>query len=326
MTDTIRWGIISTGGIAGKMADALKRLEGEGAHLLAVGSRTQESADAFGDRYGIPRRYASYEALAQDPDVDVIYVATPHPFHHDNTLLCLDHGKAVLCEKPFAMTARETIDMIESARAKGLFLMEAMWTRYLPVMVRVRELLREGVIGEPRLLTADFGFRAPFDPYHRLFAPELGGGALLDVGIYPVSFASMVMGTPESVYSVARLGETGVDEETAILFGYSNGAMAQLSAATRLNTPVEAVINGTEGRIKIHTHFFMGDTLTLARGGMIEPRSEETFTYETNENGFVYQAREVMACLRAGALESAIMPLDETLSIMRTMDAIMAQW
>ncbi len=350
MTTTIRWGILGTGNIAHQFAKGLE--SAEGAVLCAVGSRSQETADRFGDTHGIPRRHASYEALANDPELDVIYIATPHPMHKDNSILCLDGGKAVLCEKPFTINQQEAAALAAHARARNLFLMEAMWTRFLPAIVQVRRWLAEGVIGEVRLLQADFGFRADWDPEGRLFNPELGGGALLDVGIYPVSFTSMVLGKPEEIVALAHLGETGVDEQGAFLLGYPEGRLAVLSAALRTQTPTEAVILGTEGQIRLAAPFYRTEQLTLVKPGIADAvrqrspgwlieagrmlglnrlwkrggRAGRTFPFPLQGNGYNYEAAEVMRCLRAGQLESEVMPLDETLSIMETLDEIRARW
>ncbi|OQA43520.1 MAG: 1,5-anhydro-D-fructose reductase [Chloroflexi bacterium ADurb.Bin325] len=320
MSTPIRWGILSTGRIANLFARGLAELPD--AQLVAVGSRTQAAADEFADKYNIPHRHASYEALANDPDVDIIYVATPHSLHCAGTLLCLNAGKAVICEKPFAINAAETREMIATARAKRLFLMEAMWSRFLPSIVRVRELIAEGAIGEVRMVEADFGFRAEINPAGRLFNPELGGGGLLDVGIYVNSLASMILGKPERIVSAAHLGETGVDEQAAMVYGYAGGALALLSCAVRTNTLQEATIYGAHGSIRIHSPWWRSEGLTLQRAGH-EP---ETLALPMQGNGYNYEAAEAMACLRAGKLESAVMPLDETLAIMETLDTLREQW
>jgi predicted dehydrogenase len=320
MADKIRWGILSTGNIAHQFARGLSVIRD--AELIAVGSRTQESANAFGDEFNVPRRYTSYEALAHDPDVDAIYIGTPHPMHAPNMLLCLEAGKAVLCEKPFTINAREAEGVIRRAREKRLFLMEAMWTRFAPAMAKVRELVAADAIGEVRMLTADFGFRFGFEPKHRLLNPELGGGGLLDVGIYPVSLSYMLFGAPDEIVSQAHLGETGVDEQTALIFKYSGGQLALLSCAVRTETPQEALIMGTKGRIKIAPTWWKPERFTLNISGQPEQVIDMPFT----GNGYNYEALEVMNCLRAGLLESPIMPLDETLSIMRTLDAARAPW
>lgn len=320
MSDRIRWGIVGTGGIARQFARGLQHIPD--AELVAVGSRSQQGADAFGDMFNVPHRHPSYEALAADPDVDVVYISTPHPMHHDNSLLCLDAGKAVLCEKPFTINAKEARALISRAREKRLFLMEAMWTRYFPVMYRLRELLAQGIIGEVRMLQADFGFQAPFDPENRLFAPALGGGALLDVGVYVVSFASMVLGAPQHVVSLADLGATGVDEQSAMVLGYDGGRLAVLSSAVRTETPQEVLICGTRGRIRVHRQFFQPRKLTVEVYG----KEHTEIEMPIEGNGYQYQAVEVARCLRAGLLQSAIMPLDETLAIMETLDRVRAPW
>mgnify|MGYP001231077353 CR=1 FL=1 len=314
-----RWGILGTGNIAGQFARGLAHAPD--AQLIAVGSRSQASADRFGDEFNIRARYASYEGVAADPAVEAVYIATPHPLHYENTLMCLNAGKAVLCEKPFAMNAGQAKDMIRVARQKKLFLMEAMWTRFIPAMVKVKELIAAGEIGEVRMLTADFGFRADFDPAHRLFDPALGGGALLDVGIYPVSLASMLWGTPTSITAQAHLGETGVDEQIALIFQYADGQLAQLSAATRTDTPQEAWIMGTEGAIHMTPQWWHPVGFTLTKRG----QPPERFEIPYPGNGYQYEAIEVGWALRAGELESPVMPLDESLELMRIMDTVRAQ-
>jgi predicted dehydrogenase len=316
----VRFGILGTGYIADLFAKGLQVVED--LQIAAVGSRTQAAADAFGARFNIPKRYASYEAVAHDPDVDVIYISTPHPFHHQNTLMCLHAGKPVLCEKPFALNEQEARQMVALARERGLFLMEAMWTRFFPAMVKVRELLAAGAIGAPRLLIADFGFRTEFDPQHRLFNPELGGGALLDVGVYPISLAHMIFGAPARVVGMPEFGKTGTDDQSAYLLGYDGGQIAMLCSAVRTATPQQAIINGEDGRLTIHTRFWCPTRLTLEIYG--QERSE--IELPIVGNGYQYQALEVARCLHDGTLESPIMALDETLAIMSTMDTLRAQW
>jgi len=317
--DQIRWGILSTGRIAGRLAETLRTLEG--AELLAVGSRSQASAEAFGERYGIPRRYGSYQELVADPDLDVIYVASPHSHHYAHTLLALEAGKHALVEKSFAHNAAEARRMIEKARGKKLFLMEAMWTRFLPHMVRLRELLQEGVIGEVRLIQASMGFRAPVAPESRLLNPELAGGALLDVGVYPVSFTSMVWGKPERLDSQVYLGPTGVDLQETLLLGYPDGRLATLVSSLHTPTHVAAYLYGTEGYIEIPSPWYRARSLVLHKNGHAETLE---CPYEGHGDGF--QALETMRCIRAGKLESAVMPLGETLEIMQTLDAFRQGW
>ncbi|MBC8099580.1 MAG: Gfo/Idh/MocA family oxidoreductase [Armatimonadetes bacterium] len=322
MADPIRWGILSTGGIARKFADALKHVEG--AQLVAVGSRSQATADQFGDEYNVPRRYPNYAALAADSDIDVVYIGSPHPMHYADVMLCLEQGKAVLNEKPFTMTAAETIDLVRVARERKLFLMEAMWTRYLPYIVEARRLLAEGVLGRIQVLQADFGFSAPFDPTSRLYAPELGGGALLDVGVYVVSLASLIFGQqPEQVASFARFAPTGTDDLTGMLFRYADNALATLTCSVSVTTQCEAFICGEKGTLRIHPRWHgSGNAITLTLNG----QPAQTIHAPVEHNGYQYEAEEVMRCLRAGELESPVMPLDETIGIMQTLDRVQQAW
>jgi len=320
MSDTIRWGILGTGRIAKQFARGLKTAKG--AELKAVGSRTQQAADAFGDAFQVPRRHAGYDALANDDEVDAIYVATPHSCHKENSVLCLKAGKAVLCEKPLAINAAQAQEMVDVARAENRFLMEAMWTRFIPLIVKAREMIEDGAIGEVRMLSADFGFRAGWDPKNRLLDPEFGGGALLDVGVYNVSLASMILGPPVGVATLAHLGETGVDEQAAMVLSYDEGRLAILYTAVRTTTPHEAVIMGTEGWIRIHAPYWKATKMTLWRSR----EDEELIEIPFEGNGYNYEAEEVMTCLREGRLESDGMTLDESLAIMHTMDRIRAEW
>ena len=320
MPEKIRWGILATGSIARKFAEGLLALDG--AELVAVGSRTAEGAARFADDFGVPHRHASYAELAADPDVDVVYVATPHAFHKASSLLCLEAGKAVLCEKPFAINAAEAEQVVACARRKGLFLMEAMWTRFLPAIEKVRDIVARQAIGQVRLLRADFCFRAGWDPQGRLLNPALGGGALLDVGIYTVSLASMVFGAqPSQTAALADIGETGVDEQSAIILAYDEGQLASLLCAVRTTTLHEAMIFGTDGIIRIHHPFWHPTNLTIVATG--QEREDLELPYPGN--GYACEAAEVGRCLREGLLESPIMPLDETVAIMKTMDTIRAQ-
>src|SRR5919112_2928154 len=318
--DSVSWGILGTGGIAHEFATGLH--DTPDAETLAVGSRTEDSAREFAASFGIPRHYGSYAELVSDPDVDVVYVATPHPFHAENVTLCLEAGKPVLCEKPMTVNAAQAERLIALAQDEDLFLMEGMWTRFFPLMERVRHLIPSGAIGEPRLLHVDFGFRAPFDPSQRLFNPDLGGGALLDVGVYCVSLSSMIFGPPDRVTGLAHLGETGVDEQSAAILEHGDGRMSTISVAIRTATPQEAMIAGTEGWIRIHPDWWRPDTLTLSRPG----DEVETIKAPSTGNGFAHQAAEVMRCIGSGARESDVMPLRETLSIARTMDELRHQW
>jgi predicted dehydrogenase len=317
--DRVRWGILGTGGIASAFVTDLQLADSGVA--VAVGSRSQESADRFADAFSIASRHASYELLAADPDVDVIYVATPHPMHHGNAILALRAGKHVVVEKPFTMNAAEAREIVRVARECGLFAMEAMWTRFLPHVAVIRDWLAQGVLGDIVTVIADHGQWFAEDPAFRLFAPELGGGALLDLGVYPVSFASMVLGTPSRIVSMSDPAFTGVDAQTSMVFGYDSGAQSVLTCTLRAKSPARAAIVGTDARIEIEGSFYAPAAVTLI------PRNGDPVRAEPAHDGrgLRHQADEVARRLAAGQVESPLMPLDETISIMETMDTVLAQ-
>jgi predicted dehydrogenase len=315
-----RWGIIGTGGIATAFAKDLVHVHD--AELVAVGSRSLLSADTFGDQFEIAHRHPSYEALVADDDVDAVYVSTPHPMHHAAAMLAINAGKAVLVEKPFTISAAEASSLIDAARANGTFLMEAMWTRFLPHIDRVRQILADGGLGDVRSVTAEHGQWFEDDPEFRLFNPDLGGGALLDLGIYPVSFASMVFGTPTTITAVSEPAFTGVDAITSLIFGYDGGQQSILTTTLETATENNAAINGTEARIEIAGTFYAPSTYrVVARDGTII----EEYNEFHEGHGLYHQAAEVGRCLREGLTESPLLPLSETLSIMETMDKIREQ-
>jgi len=318
VTTPLRWGIVGTGGIAHRFVQDLEFTD-EGV-AVAVGSRTLESANSFGDALGVARRYGSYEELVADPDVDAVYVATPHPFHHDNARLALEHDKPVLVEKAFTMTSAEARDLVALARSRRLFLMEAMWTRFLPHVKAVREIVASGQLGDLVVLFADHGQWFAHDASFRLFAPGLGGGALLDLGVYPVSFASMIFGPPQRIAAMVDPAFTGVDGQTSMIFGYANGAQAVLSCTSSARTPTRASIMGTDARIEIEESFYRPTSFsTISRDGQTR---EYSFTDEGG--GLRHQAIEAARCLRAGEIESPLMPLDESIQIMETMEKVLA--
>lgn len=319
MGSKTRWGILGTGRICRTFADGLAVIPE--AELVAVGSRTKGAAAEFAAKYKVSRAHDSYEALARDPEVQAIYIGTPHPYHCANTILCLEAGKAVLCEKPFAMNEGEARRMVETSRRTRKFLMEAMWTHFLPAVVRAFELVRSGAIGDLSLVSADFGFKAPFDPKGRLFDPALGGGSLLDVGVYPVSLALRLLGEPTKIQSSAVLGKTGVDEQATMILDYDGKRQALLSSAVRTETSHTAVLSGTEGRIRIEAPFWKSQRLTVSAGG-----KEETLDLPFEGNGYPHQAREVMKCVAEGLIESPRMSHDWSLMVMRTLDRIRAPW
>lgn len=316
----IRWGILGPGKIAHKFANGLQHAPG--AELVAIGSRSQDNADRFADTFRVPRRHASYDALVNDPEVDVIYVATPHTVHREATNLCLRAGKAVLCEKPFAMNAAEAEDMVATSQETGKFLMEAMWPRFRPAMSDVRDVIASGTIGEIQLVTADLGWNNPYDPEHRLYNPELGGGALLDGGVYAISFASMLLGTPTTITGLAALVESGVDGTAVMALGYPNGALASLSVCVTGNPITTATIVGSKGRIAID-FWWSPKTVTVKVDG--EGETVEDYTAEEG-NGYQFEAMEVMRCLREGLIESPFLPHAEIVDVMRTMDDLRDQW
>ena len=316
----VRWGILGPGRISRKFAAGLR--EAAGAELVAVGSRDAGRAAAFAAEFGAPRSHGTYEDLAADSAVDAVYIGTPHAYHEAHALVCLAAGKHVLCEKPLALNAAQAARMIAAARTRRLVLMEAMWTRFLPAIVRVREVVASGRIGDVRMVSADFGFRAEFDPASRLFAPELGGGALLDLGIYPLNLASMLCGEPVEIQTTANLGSTGVDEESAILLRHAEGRLAVLACALRVDTPRQAHILGTRGSITIGFPWWAATRIAIQSGSA----GPQEFEFPHRGGGYTYEAEAFMALIRSGQLESEIMPLDENLAILRTMDAIRSRW
>ncbi|MBA2768760.1 MAG: Gfo/Idh/MocA family oxidoreductase [Sporichthyaceae bacterium] len=318
-----RWGVLGTGGIAGAFVRDLSLLPDTA--IVAVGSRRQETADEFARAHGIPRALSTYQSLVSAEDVDAVYVATTHPAHHDAAMLAIEAGKAVLVEKPFTMDASEARSLVAAARHHGTFLMEAMWTRFLPHMIRLRELLAAGALGEVRSLVAEHGQWFPRDPSHRLFAPELGGGALLDLGIYPVSFASMVLGTPDRVTAVSDEAFTGVDATTSVVLQHSGGAHATLTTTLEAAGANRASVAGTEARVEIDPVWYAPTTMRLvARDGtVLEAFERREPPHEAK--GLRHEAAEVARCVTEGRLESNVMPLDETVAIMATMDEIRRQ-
>ncbi|MBD2843887.1 Gfo/Idh/MocA family oxidoreductase [Paenibacillus sp. IB182496] len=311
---------MGAGNISRKFAKDLAYAEG--AELTAVASQTLEKAEKFAAELSIPRAYGSYEEFLKDDNVDIVYIGTLHPMHLEGILQCLRAGKAVLCEKPFTMNAEEAAEAVRVAREHDTFLMEAMWTRYLPPLVQARQWIEAGKIGEVVQVHANFGFNAGWNPGGRLLDKKLGGGALLDAGIYPVSFASMIFGRqPDRISSTAHLGETGVDERFSALFEYDGGQTALLSGAVRLRLSNNAYVYGTEGFIHL-PNFLFGPSATLHANGE-EP---VVFDEPREANGYNFEAEEAMRCLREGRKESAIMPLDETQAVMQTLDTLRRQW
>jgi len=314
-----RWGIIGPGKIAAKFAVALP-LAGH-ASLAAVASRDEARAREFAGKSGAARYYTRYEDLAADPDIDAVYIATPHGFHAEHAILCLQHGKAVLCEKPMALSARQVQMMIDAARGNKAFLMEAMWTRFLPVMEKIMELIRDGQLGTVKYVRGDFGFYAPFNPSGRLYDLRLGGGALLDIGIYPLFLCLLLLGEPDTIHAAAHLAPTGSDETCQAILQYRDGRSAMISSTLACQTSITAEIAGTEGMIRLSTPWYKNDRFTLLRPG----EEEVTISVEPMVNGFEYQIREVTQCLDKGLLESPLHSHADSLRLSRTMDVIRGQ-
>ncbi|TLS47442.1 Gfo/Idh/MocA family oxidoreductase [Streptomyces montanus] len=315
----VRWGVLATGGIAAAFTADLVDLPD--AEVVAVASRTEESAKNFADRFGIPRAYGEWDALARDEDVDVVYVATPHSAHRAAAGLCLEAGRNVLCEKAFTLNTREARELVALAKERDSFLMEAMWMYCNPLIRRMKDLIDDGAIGEVRSVQADFGLSGPFPPTHRLRDRAQGGGALLDLGVYPVSFAQLLLGEPSEIMARAVLSEESVDLQTGMLLSWESGALASLHCSLVGGTSVSASVTGSGGRIDVPSGFFYPDRFVLHRDG----RDAEEFAADPAHgprSSLKHEAREVMRCLRAGETESPLVPLDGTLAVMRTLDAV----
>ncbi|SEE84799.1 Gfo/Idh/MocA family protein [Ruania alba] len=315
----LRWGILATGGIAGTFATDLRR---HGFDLRAVGSRSVESARAFAATHEIPRAHGSYEELAADPEVDIVYVATPHTMHAENTRLALSHGKHVLVEKAFTLNATEAHDVAQAARAAGRVVMEAMWTRFLPHMVWIRQALAESRIGTVLSVTAEHGQHLPFGDGHRLRDPQLGGGALLDLGVYPLSFLHDVVGAPDGLNARATFTPLGVDASVATVSTHAGGVLATTFSSMDARGRNQATILGDQGRLEIDATWYAPTSVTHKdnAGDVVE-----VFRADVPARGMQYQAAELERVIRAGDAESPLMPLDESIAVMGTMDRVREQ-
>jgi len=314
-----RWGILGPGSIAKQFARGLSAsLEAE---LRAVAGRSLARSEAFAAEFKIPKTYASADELLADPEIDAVYIATPHPFHLPLVLSACAAKKAVLCEKPLTPNAQGTLQAVAAAKQHGVFLMEALWTRFLPAIVQALAWISDGRIGEPRLLEASFGFRMGWEPESRLLAPELAGGSLLDVGIYPLALAAWVFGTePTALKAVGHVGLTGVDEQAALVLSYPRGELAVVNSAVRTNTRHVATIYGTEGSVTLREPWWKATEVTLSANG-----TEETLKFEFRANGYEYEADEVQRSVRAGKLESALVPHATSIALARMLDSAREQ-
>ena len=314
----INWGILAPGKIARSFATALQGLES--AHLYSVASRNPDRAKAFAKAFNVETRADSYDALIADPKVDVIYIASPHTFHAEHAIACLRAGKAVLCEKPMTINSADAQRVVDVARQHNTFYMEAVWTRFMPIFKHIRQWIDNGDIGDIQMLQASFGIAAPYNERHRLYDMTLAGGSLLDLGIYPITFAQWVMQVPpDHIAALAKIGQSGVDERTGIVLSYPNAVIATLNAAITSRTSHEAWIFGSKGNVKI-PRFWQGEQATL-----IVDDKEETITAAHRINGYEGEIEEVHRCLKAGLIESPIMSWYESLTVMGIMDEVRAQ-
>lgn len=311
---TYKWGILGPGRIANKFAEGLKVLSN--AELYAVGSRSYERANAFKDNHGFTRAFGSYEEMLLDPKLDIVYIATTNNLHFEHTMMCLEAGKAVLCEKPFASDTNQVRQMIAKAREKKVFLMEALWSRFLPSMMEFKNQIEAGSIGKPLMLQCDFGFISPFDPCNRIYNPELGGGSIPDIGIYPVFVSMFLFGKPTSIQVTSVSAPTGIDWTSAILFRHPNKEISMLSSSFEMLLNNEARVYGEGGKLCLHKMFHMPTRLTLDQN----KGQEFEIPIQSTGNGYNYEASEVMRCLDEGLLESSMLPWSFSLDLMEVLD------
>ncbi len=316
--EKINWAILAPGKIAKKFATALNGVKD--AHLYSVASRNSERAEAFAEEFGFETFAHDYHALSRDPKVDVIYIASPHTFHVEQSIACLEAGKAVLCEKPMSINARDAQRVFDAANANNAFYMEAVWTRFMPSLDKVRDLIVGGAIGEIQTAQASFGIDVPFDETHRLYDKSLAGGALLDVGIYTVTFAQWLMQTmPEKITANAVIGKTGVDQRTSISLRYPKGQLITLNSAVDSRSNHEAWIFGSKGRIRMASFWQCQEI-------MLETEQGQTLIPVPHRiNGYEGEIEETNRCLREGKIQSAIHPWSESLNVMQIMDAAREQ-
>ena len=316
MSKKINWGIIGLGNIAATFASDLQL--SSHSNLMAVASRDAENAKIFAQKFNADKFYSSYQELANDPQIEVVYIATPHVFHHQYTMMCLQANKHVLCEKAFGMNEAEVREMTEEAQKRKLFLMEAFWTRFIPGIEKVLALIAQNKIGRVRQIRADFGFVGNTDPEKRIFNKKLGGGSLLDVGIYPVFLSLLLLGIPEKISAVAELTYSGVDSFLAAIFDYQNGEKAVLESSIEVQTSTEAYIFGEDGYIKMHRRFHHCEKISIH----LQNGKVETLEVKYKGKGYLHEIIEVEKCLRTGKIESAKMPHSMSLNLIQTLDRI----
>lgn len=319
MANSLRWGFMGLGGIS---VSSLSDFRIAGINVVAVGSRSESKAKEYASEHSVARHYGSYQDLVADKELDVVYIATTHNAHFENTKLALAAGKHVLLEKPFTLNAAQAIELVSLAREKGLFLMEAMWTRFLPSHRTLFEKLHEGIIGDPLYLIADHNQYIPKERAARLHDPELGGGSLIDLAVYPISFSQRIFGTPESIQAAASLMSGDIDESVATIFSYSSGRQAVTHSSLRVAGPVRAFVLGTKGRVEMDKPFYEQSSFNV-----YDNTDKLLYSYQDKieGRGLQYQALEVESCIAAGKTESSIMSLDDTIAVMKIMDEIRSQ-
>lgn len=315
MSKKIKWGIIGAGSIAAKFASDFENVNN--AEILGIASLSQERADDFAHKWNIPHAFGSYEALFS-LDIDVVYIASRHPFHKEHTLLCLNNNVAALCEKPFGMNAHEVESMLTLAASKKIFLMEALWTRFLPSTLKAQELLKSGILGKIITFQADFGFKGEYDPTNRLYDPEKGGGAMLDIGIYPAFMSMFLFGMPSKILATAILSPTGTDETTSFIFKYENEMTSVLNATFAANTACEATIYGENGKIIIHSRFHEAKKVSL----VLNDGTEQSFDFPRDTHGYDFETEHVNQCLRDGLAESNMMSHTDSRNLIKLLDQV----
>ncbi|SEB52022.1 Predicted dehydrogenase [Tenacibaculum sp. MAR_2009_124] len=318
MNKKINWGILGLGKIANKFANDL--LLSNNANLHAVASRSFEKAKEFAKTYNANKSYDNYTELVEDPEIDIVYIATPHPFHFDNTMLCLLNNKAVLCEKPMGMDSSQVTLMIKEAQSRNLFLMEGLWTRFIPATEKLLEIINSGKIGDIEFVRADFGFKGDLNLKSRLYDKKLGGGSLLDIGIYPIYLSLLLLGIPDQIKAIASMTETEVDSSCSILFNYSEGVIANLDSTIESDTATEAFIYGSKGAIRIHQRFHHANKLTISING-----NQEVLDIPYHGNGYLYEIEEANNCLLSGNTESSKHSLKNSLDLISVIDKVKDQ-
>jgi len=319
MSQQIHWAILGPGRIAEKFASAFTQVPE--AKLYAVASRDALRSKVFAEKFNIPKVYANYEEMLADPVIDIVYIATPHTFHHEQTLLCLKNKKAVVCEKPLTLSAKQTMELVTASRATNIFLMEGMWTRFFPATLKALELVQQDAIGKINFIRADFGFSAPHDPHHRVLNLKLGGGAQLDVGVYPMFLALLIGGKPKTIQAISKLAITGADETTAAQLYFENGAIAHILSSIVVDTPKQAEIFGSKGSIIIQTPWHKSQEIRLRKNS----GKEEIFKFPFEGVGFHYELHHATECLQRGLKESELMPLSLSIQMAEVADEILQQ-